>query len=182
MTKNEKDKVALYLGRSILEHQSKIFEFNPVKFFGKGSTMQFVGEASDTLLRVATGSQLESWFEVFLHETSHLDQQKERPRWFNHRLTKVYIFQEFLDGRGEISKNDLKSILELEHDCDTRSLRKIVGNQLPINLGNYTKKTNQYLMGYVKAFKTGFWEKEKNGSWKKHNSKLIPLKEIYQML
>lgn len=174
---NLNQKAALFIGESVIKYRSKLIEFHPSKRLGaKG--LEYTGCASKDLLQIATGYHFDTWFEIFVHETSHLDQQKERPKWFGHRLTKVFEFNEFLLKRGSIEWRDVFKILELEHDCELRSLDKIVSYDLPINYVHYSQRANAYLLTYVKAFKTGKWSNGKWDAWKTMPKTIIPLKEL----
>lgn len=177
MIKTDK-RVTQFIGESVIKYGSKLIEFHPIKKF-KGSGMSYVGCASKDLLQVATGGNFEDWFQTFIHETCHLDQHKERSRWFYHRQTKVYKFDEWLSFRSEdLNWSDVVQILELEHDCETRSLLKIQKENLPVDAKIYAQKANHYLTGYQRAFKSRKWVIGKKGVWKKQPEKLIPLEEL----
>lgn len=170
-------KAALFIGESVIKYRSKLIEFHPSKRLGaKG--LEYTGCASKDLLQIATGYHFDSWFEIFVHETSHLDQQKERPKWFSHRLTKVQIFNEFLLKKGPVAWSDVFKILELEHDCEKRSLQKIFDYNLPISPTHYSQRANLYLLSYVRGFKSGKWSNGKSGEWKTMPETIIPLKEL----
>lgn len=175
MIKNKK--VAQFIGESVIKYRAKLIEFHPTKKFG-GTGMKYVGCASGDLLKIATGGNFGTWFEIFVHETCHLDQSQERPRWFSHRQEKVYEFDEWLEKRSEsIQWSDVCKIVELEHDCEERALKKIKKYDLPINVKHYSQRANDYLARYIRAFETRKWN-GKNGSWKDRPKELIPLEHL----
>ena len=73
-----------FLGRSILKYRQFKLSFVPQRYLITGKATS-VGWANDKELRIATKRPLSTWLDVFVHETCHLDQQLQRPKWHNVR-------------------------------------------------------------------------------------------------
>ena len=52
----------------------------------------------------------------------------------------------------------IASVVEMELDCEKRSIAKIQENELPIDLEEYIKEANEYLLSYAICIKTGKWD------------------------
>lgn len=120
---------------------------------------------TDKALVVACGKPFEEWFEILIHEFSHMEQWKSDARWndWNDATGKTW---DWLAGNIMLNKTQLANMLdymvELEKDCEMRAVEKIKKWGLPINLTRYTKKANVYLYSYhmlpiLKRFPTGIY-------------------------
>jgi hypothetical protein len=175
--------IKTFIGESILKY-SKVgmsFIFKPQQYLKEGR-ITYTGEASDTGIVIATGGDFMTWVQVFVHETCHLDQYLERPRWFNNSDTYLNDFNIWLTGQPvkNIRKTVVK-IIELERDCEERAIEKIKKNKLEINLKTYTQQSNAYLLGYTASKKNRKWTDkpyENKEMYMKLPSKLMPLREL----
>jgi hypothetical protein len=120
---------------------------------------------TDKALVVACGKPFEEWFEILIHEFSHMEQWKSDERWnvWNDNTGKTW---DWLAGNIMLNKtqvlNMLDSMVELEKDCEMRAIEKIKKWGLPVNLTRYVKKANVYLYSYhmmpiLKRFPTGIY-------------------------
>lgn len=118
---------------------------------------------TDKALVVACGKPFKEWFEILVHEFCHMEQWKSDPRWkeWTGACGKTW---EWMAGDIIMNKTQLRNLLdkmvELERDCEIRSVEKIKKWGLPINITQYIKKANVYLYSYhmlpiIKRFPTG---------------------------
>lgn len=86
---------------------------------------------------------------IFVHEYSHFCQWRDKiPLWDVARIANNN-FDEWLRGEKEyFSEEDLRYIQELELDCDKRALELIKVNNLPIDVNQYIKESNGYILSY----------------------------------
>lgn len=148
-------KLAEFLGRTILDNPRTKFEFVPAKHIISGG-IRCTGEADQYGIKIATGAP--AWLEVFVHETCHLDQHKERRDWFEERNAAVDKLSRWLEGKTEVFRElDLWKILELERDCERRVIKKIRKHRLPIDQRAYAQKANAYLMSYFTTVRRRKW-------------------------
>jgi len=112
-------------------------------------------------LVVATKNPLNLWLRVLVHESCHLDQYIENNEWFKFHNKNIQKFNEWLinpENELEDVKKILTSIIEFELDCERRSLKKIKKYDLPIDIKQYVKESNEYLFSYVISLKTKKWD------------------------
>lgn len=175
--------IKTFIGESILKY-SKLgmnIVFKPQQYLKEGK-ITYTGEANETGIVIATQGDIMTWIQVFVHETCHLDQCIQRPKWFNNSDAYLNDFNIWL--KGETVKNIRKTvakIIELEHDCEERSIEKIKKNKLEINLKTYTQQSNAYLLGYMASKKNKKWTDkpyENKELYMKLPSKLMSLKEL----
>ena len=168
-----------FLGRAILKYRKFKFTFVPQKYLITGKATS-VGWADDKEVRIATKRPISTWMDVFVHETCHLDQQMQRPQWHNVRETAIGKVDEWLAGkRVDNIYKPILLVIELEWDCERRSIRKIVRNKLSTNIEEYAQMANAYILGYHWMMKNRKWCKksyENSKVWSKMPRKLIPLK------
>lgn len=119
-------------------------------------------------LVVACGKPTEEWIQILVHESSHMDQWVSDSRWYDWGVTCEKMWA-YLDGTLMLNKTQLNKVIdqmiELELDCEKRSIVKIKEWGLPISTEKYIKKANTYLYSYramadYKAFPTGIYYDE----------------------
>lgn len=168
-----------FLGRAILRYRQFKLTFVPQKYLITGKATS-VGWANDCELRIATKRPPSTWVDVFVHETCHLDQQLQRPTWHEHKEEALRKLDQWLEGkRVDHIENHIRSVIELEWDCERRSVRKLARNKLPVNLQTYAQMANAYILGYHWTLKNRKWCKktyETTYIWTKMPEKIIPLK------
>ena len=148
LMKKTDQSVIEFLGKSILKYRNYRFTFTPQKHLITGKATS-VGWADDKEVRIATKRPLSTWIDVFVHETCHIDQQVQRPKWYKPREDAVGKLDEWLAGKNVHNiKKSLLLVTELEWDCERRSIRKITRNKLPIDLKEYAQRANAYVLGY----------------------------------
>lgn len=108
------------------------------------------------VLAVATGKPLKDWIMVLAHEGSHMEQCIENsPFWANSFIDgreAVEFIDEWCGGK-EFSKEQVDDIckraLEVELDCEKRTIQKAIKYNLPINIEEEIQKANSYILFYT---------------------------------
>ena len=168
-----------FLGRAILRYRQFKLSFVPQKHLITGKAIS-VGWADNKELRIATKRPISTWVDVFVHETCHLDQQLQRPKWHNVREDALGKVDDWLAGKNVHNvKKYILLVTELEWDCEKRSIRKIARNRLSVNLKEYAQMANAYILGYHWTLANRKWCKksyETTRVWSQMPEKLISLK------
>jgi hypothetical protein len=116
-------------------------------------------------LVVSCGKPVSDWMPVFIHESSHLDQWVHDKRWKSWEQMCI-DFWEYMAGNKMLNKAQVNKLvdvmIELELDCEIRSVEKIKKWALPLNIAEYIKKANIYVYSYrimvdYKKFPTGVY-------------------------
>jgi hypothetical protein len=122
------------------------------------------GYFGEKLLVVACGKPAEDWIDIFVHESSHMDQWIQKDSRLEQWDNATSSMWEYLCGNKLLNKAQLKnivdSIIDLELDCEKRSVEKIKKWKLPIDLDDYIRVSNAYIFSYrligtYKRFPTG---------------------------
>lgn len=167
-----------FLGRAILRYRKFKLTFVPQKYLITGKATS-VGWADDKELRIATKRPVSTWMDVFVHETCHLDQQLQRPYWHKSKEDALGKVDQWLAGkRVDHIEKYIHQVVELEWDCERRSVRKIARNKLPVNLKEYAQMANAYILGYHWTLQNRKWCKksyETTYVWVRMPEKIIPL-------
>ena len=167
-----------FLGRAILRYRQFKLTFVPQRYLITGKATS-VGWADDKELRIATKRPVSTWMDVFVHETCHLDQQLQRPSWHQHKEEALGKVDDWLSGkRVDHIESYMRQVVELEWDCERRSVRKIARNKLPVNLKEYAQMANAYILGYHWTLQNRKWCKksyETTYVWTRMPEKIIPL-------
>lgn len=151
------DNLAKFIGHAILKYRKQNISFVAKKYlmFGKSET---VGWADGTEIRVATGKHPEMWMGVFIHETCHVDQSIQKPKWMEECEVSVGLLDEWLNGKKVTNMGaHIRKIIELERDCEKRAMAKIRNNKLPFDLAKYAQGANAYILGYHWTLKNRKW-------------------------
>jgi hypothetical protein len=111
------------------------------------------------ILKIATGLEESFWFPIFVHESCHMEQWIGNTKeWFS--SDKLDIVDEWIGGKEYDKKTVYKSTLasiNLELDCEKRTVKKIKKWNLPINTETYIQKANGYVLFYNYAMKKRKW-------------------------
>lgn len=121
------------------------------------------GYFDETSLVVATKKKnTEDWLDILIHESSHLDQFVEKsPLWVKDENA-LYIVEGWIRGKKFSKKRLIEGFLNslnLEIDCEKRTVKKIKKYKLPIDTDLYIQKANAYLYGYGISYKKKVWPK-----------------------
>ena len=137
-------------------------------------------------MAIATGVPFEKWILTLLHESCHLDQEfdksiKEKREWWD----KCCInFFEWIGGRKQMNQAQLdeaiRGTIDLELDCEKRTVAKIKKFNLGIDTKDYTQKANTYFFGYPIASELRKWTNwvyQQESIWSLAPEKFLPLED-----
>lgn len=151
--------IKTFIGDCVLKYSKHgaDIHFSSQKYLKDGK-MVYTGEADKDGIKIATGDDLNTWIEVFVHETCHVDQNIERPKWFSSTERALQKISDWLEGKEvEGIWRAIKSVQAMEHDCETRAIEKIKKHKLEINLKEYIQKANSCLVSYSITKKSRKW-------------------------
>lgn len=114
---------------------------------------------------VAVGRSHKFWLNTFVHETCHIDQWRENiPIWYEkvNGEEPLDLMDQWLQGFVELDQETVNAIfniaVEIELDCEKRSVEKIKKYNLPIKIDTYTRKSNAYVWSYRLIQTTKIWD------------------------
>lgn len=118
----------------------------------------------DMAMVVACYKPVSIWLPVLVHESCHRDQWSAKAAVWTRKidgedpLTCVF---EWLEHNREIPKKHLRTYLQaalnIELDCERRSVAKIVDGDLPIDVTPYIQRGNAYAYFYLAMEYTRKW-------------------------
>lgn len=116
------------------------------------------------ILACATKKDLKDWTGILAHESSHMDQYIEKcPAWINNFIGKkesCEFINEWCNGI-ELSSKEINIYIEksinVELDCEKRTVEKIKEYNLPLSVDEYVKNANAYILFYLVVKKYRKW-------------------------
>lgn len=112
-------------------------------------------------LTIATGNPVSVWLPVFVHESCHMDQWLEKMPIFSKSNGALDMMENWLlrykEYKPEKMYECLRTIIELELDCEKRTVQKIKDWNLPIDVDKYIRGANVYLFFYLDLLRTRTW-------------------------
>jgi hypothetical protein len=102
-------------------------------------------------------------YEILIHEYSHFLQWRDRRRYFNKKLKSVEIIFSWIDGKGYDNptlEKAIKELIELEWDCEMGAIELIRKYNLDVDINEYIKAANAYLLFYHMVYEQGVWCKK----------------------
>ena len=138
------------------------FVLSPTHVVDSGDGIECSGFFSDITNTLAVAQLSHNWFSVLIHEFCHMCQWSENsPLWINRGEINPWFWKAVL---GEISINDqhfhqaIDRQLEVELDCEKRTVKYILDNKFPIDIISYIKGANAYILYYtfIKKYKTWY--------------------------
>lgn len=123
-------------------------------------------DSSYKVMVVACGKPFIEWLAILSHEFCHMVQWIEEKKKWNKSLASYDKFWDWLSGSMKMSEEELESVLDviidLETDCDMKSVELIKEWNLSIPIGDYIRKSNAYAFSYrlmptYKVFPTGVY-------------------------
>lgn len=108
-------------------------------------------------LEIKVALKQNDWLPIFVHETCHFDQWKEKdPVWQNNES--CYYMDKWLQGgRVKNINKHIDAVQELELNCEIRAYNKIINYNLPINPEEYIQKANVYVYMHTFVKDTRKW-------------------------
>lgn len=109
--------------------------------------------SSDTKsLVVAVSKPIERWFPLLVHESCHMDQWLSKDERLEEWDQACIDFFEWIEKTKLLNtvqlNNVVRKMIDLELDCEKRSVLKIKEWGLPISVSEYIRKANSYLFSY----------------------------------
>lgn len=102
-----------------------------------------------------------SWLKTLLHESCHLDQWAEKSKlWEENSVYNDIDWDGWIQGLLEYPPEAINACLDstkiLEMDCEKRVIEKIKKYNLPVDIKEYSKGANAYVLYYdfVKKYRT----------------------------
>lgn len=117
------------------------------------------------VLKVACDNPFNVWFPTLVHESCHMDQWIEQIPMWNESYVMGIDANDILDlwtnHKIELTPDQrnvvIKSIRDIEVDCERRAIDKVNKFDLPINVEEYIKKANAYAYYYTVLGETRAW-------------------------
>jgi hypothetical protein len=115
---------------------------------------------------VNVAKPVENWIDVLAHEYNHYKQWKEPGSiWTIGEYKKANCFASLWDWiDGDLGLNEdiheiVNRVISIEHDCEKRTIQTLIDNELPVNVAEYTKTANSYLIFLNCVRLTRSWSK-----------------------
>lgn len=104
-----------------------------------------------------------SWLKTLVHESCHLDQWATKSDiWVANEKYDHINIDEWILRREEYTEEEInnafKTIQNVEFDCEIRTIEKIKKYKLPINIDDYSKAGNAYVLYYDFMKKYRVWK------------------------
>lgn len=102
----------------------------------------------------------DDWFDVFVHESCHLDQFLENIEIYKVSDNSLSVIENWLSGKKYSQPTLLRSFknnILLELDCEIRTVKKLKKHKIKIDLNQYKKQANAYLFSYWATFRDRKW-------------------------
>lgn len=113
-------------------------------------------------LACALGKDVSQWLVILLHESCHMDQWIEKvPEWTEN--VGMDNIEKWLGGDNNVNMNnidnEIRTSMIVEVDCERRTVEKIKKYDLQslINIDEYIKKSNAYVLFYLWMRKNRKW-------------------------
>jgi hypothetical protein len=161
--KNSISKFLLLVQEDCTKHGVEIV-FHPKEEIKLSKTVSVSGYWSDDDRQLNVAIYCDEWLTVLAHEYGHFCQWKENKFTGEETSNAYLIFDEWLEGKKEISKKRIDKICQLiqecELDCEKRALTFIKKFKLYKNEKLYIQKANSYVLGYAAAKINRKWFKK----------------------
>lgn len=137
-------------------------QVDPERYVNDGET-DSNGWFDGTIPKLAYAKGHDLWFPVALHEYNHMCQWKEKdPVFFSDEMASAddYLW-EWLSREVELTPEDARKYamvyLQLELNCERRSLQMITDLDLPLDPERYAQTANAYILFYHLVLKHRKW-------------------------
>ena len=167
-------------GKEFLEHLKKECDKKGVKLIlGEGSKIPYSTNSALMVsgyfedfffkdrapeLACAIGKPEQEWMKILIHESCHMDQWVEYPElWlsqYSEGKNSDRIMDNWISGKNFSEQqytHAIRTMQAIEIDCEKRSAQKIIDLGLPINVSEYIKNANSYVLFYSIILKTRAW-------------------------
>lgn len=119
------------------------------------------GYFDESSLVVATKKPKKDWITTLLHESCHMDQwlSTDAAAWVSDEkgllIVEEWLKDSIIDKKQ--AKIGFRNTVDLELDCEKRTVQKIKYYDLKISTEEYIQKANAYLFSYVHSFHNKKW-------------------------
>lgn len=124
----------------------------------------YFDDIPEPVLACAIGKPESEWYEILVHESCHMEQWKEKSEmWINCRRDGIDCDKGMDDWLGGKDFHEdeytyyIRTMQDVEIDCEKRSVEKIKRLGLPIDVKGYIKRANSYLFFYSVLLQTRKW-------------------------
>ena len=133
---------------------------NKIKIVSKNTEFVYSGEndsvpsagyfSSDPLeLVISLKASIENTMSLLIHESCHMDQYLNNRVTWEKSLTSYSIFYNWIAGDNTYDEHEIQTAaddaIDLELDCERRSVEKIKKYNLPLDIATYKRRANAYL-------------------------------------
>lgn len=116
----------------------------------------------DSLVVATKKNKTMEWVSTLLHESCHMDQFLQKSKFYVVDSVGLEVVEDWIGGKNISDNKLLKGFynsIQLELDCEKRTIKKIKKYNLPINEKKYIQEANAYLFAYVFTLTTKKWYK-----------------------
>jgi len=116
------------------------------------------GYFDDSDLVVAAGKA--EWVDILVHESCHMDQWAEKHALWGKADAGITMIEKWCAGTKYSNKKVIqafKDTIELEWDCEKRSIKKIKKFRLNVDISDYCQQVNSYLFSYWATCRDRKW-------------------------
>ncbi len=102
-------------------------------------------------LVVAAGVPFKNFLPILVHESCHCDQFLDDRKFWDKNISGVGVVFDWISGKDfnrNTLRNSIKKVINLELDCEIRSIKAIEEYGLNIDTAEYIRKANAYIMSY----------------------------------
>lgn len=120
-------------------------------------------------------------FEILVHEYCHYLQWKEDRKYFLKMVKNCGIVFDWLDGKfykKSILEKATRGVIELEWDCEKRAVDLIKKYKLDVDIPEYCRSANSYLLFYHIVRETRMWYKKSPYNTKLTDGMLPELQDL----
>lgn len=150
------------------KHNVKVV-FHDTEFLPRGDAGLF-GDKPTAMLEVATNCPFDMWFPVLIHEANHMKQWIAKiPEWKNATLDSFFgidaldLIENWHNKELELTKEQftsyIKKIIDVELDCEKRTVLDMIKYNLPFDRLKYIQQSNAYIYFYSIMWYTRKWNK-----------------------
>jgi len=115
---------------------------------------------------MGTAWPLKKWLATFVHEYCHAQQYIEHSRlaWEYDNALGMDKYDDWLEKKADMTKEELtectRAVQALELDCERRVVRLIYKYNLPLDVDDYIRRANAYVLFYVYVAKHQRWSEK----------------------
>lgn len=139
--------------RNLLNHDFSVLLYNTEKLEDNCGGYCWIDD-SENKREFAVAMKHHMGFEIFIHEYCHFLQWRDKRSFWNNSIENYDIVFDWIEDltlktSEEDLQRGLKSILDIEHDCETMVLKLVKNNPIEdFDTSKYIKASNAYLLNY----------------------------------